>query len=221
MTRLSVEKVEEERERREERIHEVFERRPEELEKVLNIKIDPKTLVHERRLGTQLADIVFQDFNKTYYVAEVKRESNPLKAQRQVSDYVILLSKELIEEGEKVTVKDIRPVVVCDKNPKRVDAKEYLVSLNIRVGEYDAEELDKIFESLGVEEELIPRRIAFPDIAEVESFLEQYKTMNKNFSDIQYLIEGCREKDWWDGYYPFRAFWLWKKGDEKKRSSLS
>ena len=220
MVTLAAEKVEGERERREERIHEVFERRPDELEKVLNIKIDPATIVHERPLGTQYADFVFQDYNKRYYVAEVKRDSNPLKAQKQVSDYVILLSKELKEEGEKVDIKDIQPVIIFDKNPKWGDAKKYLTRLNILVGEYDAEELDKIFDSLGVEEELIPRRLTFPDITEVESFLEQYKTLNKNFSDIQYFLEGCKGRDWWDGYYPFRAYWLWKRGDEKKNKEF-
>jgi len=218
--RLAVEKVEEEKERKEERIHGVFERKPEELEKVLNVKIDRDTLVHEKPLGTQFADFVFQDYNKRYYVAEVKRGSNPLKAQKQVSDYVILLSKELREKGEKVRIKDIQPVIVFDRNPKWGDAREYLTSLNILVGEYDAEKLDKIFDSLGVEEELVPRRITFPDIAEVESFLEQYKTLNKNFSDIQYLFEGCKGEDWWDGYYPFRAYWLWKKGDEKRNKEF-
>ena len=217
---MTVGKVEVERERKEERIHEVFERKPEELEKVLNIKINPDTMVHERLLGTQYADFAFQDYNKKHYVAEVKRGSDPLKAQKQVSDYVILLSKELKEKGEKVSIKDIQPAIIFDKNPKWGDAKEYLIRLNIKVGEYDAEKLDKIFESLGVEEEPIPRRLTFPDITEVESFLEQYKTVNKNFSDIQYLLEGCKGTDWWDGYYPFRAYWLWKKGDEKKNKEF-
>lgn len=65
----------------------------------------------------------------------------------------------------------------------------------------------------------VTSRFHLPESTDLHAFLEEYDSFQEDFKDLKYLLRGCRGgEEWWEGYFPFRYYWIWK-GKEKPTES--
>jgi len=85
---------------------------------------------------------------------------------------------------------------------------------NIRWFTYEQKEIEEILKQEIHFEPAIS--LECPELDPLEDFLKDMKTVKENFGDINILLEDFKGEEWWQGYYDFRAFWLWKEGKDPK-----
>jgi hypothetical protein len=178
------------------------------IEKKLAIKIAEGSLEHHFPLSSkgEHIDFVFEDIAGNVYIAEVKWQTPPISAIQQLYGHEY---KKFTKIRSDLDVKKIIPLLIIDKKSVTTEDAHILNNImNIKYCTYERDEVIEILEKIKDEPKHIPYE--FPDLDQVEKFLEKAKTIEKNFGDLDIILDGLRGEESWDGYYDFRLFWLWK-----------
>lgn len=196
-------------------VHKAIIQKPEIIASKLGIKLanfdDGKILRHHYPLSDkgEHIDFVFKDISGVTYLAEVKLRVSPISVIPQLYDHEY---KKFIKINSEIDLRRIIPVIVIDKGSVTDQDVDILEKMNIKLCTYD---LDEIEEALNESQILLAESAVsfeFPEFGAIEDFLKQAKSLQENFGDINFLLDGFKGNDWWDGYFDFRTFWLWKEG---------
>ena len=190
-------------------VHRAIIEKPELIESKLGIKLaileGGKLLHHHYPLSDKgdHIDFVFKDASGITYLAEVKLGISPISVIPQLYDHEY---KKFIEINSDLDQRKIIPVIMIDKESVSDQDADILSRMNIKLCIYDISEIEDV--------KIPPPEppFEFPELEGIEDFLKKTKILKDNFGDINFLLEGFRGEDWWDGYYDFRTFWLWKDG---------
>lgn len=190
-------------------VHKAIATKPELIESKLGIKLDAKSLVHHFPLSNKgdHIDFVFKDVSGQTYLAEVKVATPPLSVIPQLYDHEY---KKYIALNSNLDPNKITPVIIIDKKSVTEQDVDILSKMNIKLCVYELDEIEEVLKETPQVEP--PVSLEFPGLACIEDYLKKAKSIQENFGDINLLLESFRGEDWWDGYYDFRAFWLWKGG---------
>jgi hypothetical protein len=187
-------------------VHRAIASNPELLESKLGIKLDKDSLQHHYPLSNkgEHIDFVFKDISGTTYLAEVKLGVSPISVIPQLYDHEY---KKFIAINDDLDQNRIIPVIVTDNESVTDQDIAILSRMNIKLCTYDLDEIQSVLPS--TPEPIVP--FEFPDLSGIEAYLDEARALRENFGDVNFLLEGFRGKTWWDGYYDFRTFWLWKE----------
>lgn len=191
-------------------VHKVLIQHPNMFEKILGIKIDKDSIQHHYQLSERgdHIDFVFKDTSGLTYLVEVKLGVPPINVIPQLYEHEY---KKFIEINSDLDQNKIIPVIVTDNESTTDQDFNILSRLNIRLCTYDINEIEDILKKMPPVEPHVPFEL--PKSEELENFFKKFEILEKNFGDINYLLAGFRgEKEWWEGYYDFCTFWLWKNG---------
>ena len=191
-------------------VHEAILRKPELIEKGLGVKVSLETIQRHYRLSSsgEHIDFVFKDVSGITYLAEVKINTSPTDVIQQLMSHEY---KKFIKLNENIDRNKIVPVVIVDSDSVSKDDEDILARLNIRLCTYSKEEVANILKEVGGGE--IEISFELPDINQIKEMVGRLEKLKENFGDINFLLEGFKGDTWWDGYYDFRIFWLWKQGE--------
>jgi hypothetical protein len=191
-------------------VHRAIAAKPELIEAKLGIKLDKTSLIHHYPLSSkgEHIDFVFNDVSGVTYLAEVKVRVSPIRVIPQLYDHEY---KKFVEMNPEVDKNKIIPVIVTDEGSVTDQDRDILSRMSIRLCAYSFSEIEEILQELDDEE--LPVTIELPALGELEDFMKKTKVLHENLWDINFLLEGFRGETWWDGYYDFRTFWLWKENN--------
>jgi len=199
-------------------VHKAISLKPELIESKLGIKLDKKfPLTHHYPLSSkgEHIDFVFKDISGNTYLAEVKLNVSPINVIPQLYDHEY---KKFIAINSDLDRRKIFPLIVTDNESVSDEDIDILSKMNIRLCTYELKEIEKILKQEVPAEPAIS--LEFPELDALEDFLKKAKTLKEHFGDINILLEGFRGEEWWQGYYDFRTFWLWKEGKYPKLHQL-
>ncbi len=153
-------------------------------------------------------DFVFKDTSGVTYLAEVKLNVSPISVIPQLYDHEY---KKFININSEIDPRKIIPVIVLDKDS--VTSQDFVIfeKMNIKLCTYDLEEIEAALRESQILYTESPVSFEFPEYGAIEDFLKHVRNLQENFGDINFLLDGFRGNDWWDGYFDFRTFWLWKE----------
>lgn len=185
-------------------VHSVFMNKPELFESVLGIRVNQETIIHHYAVDKREIDFVLQDILENHYVIEVKFHSDPIDALSQVMVYKKLYRK----KNPEVKREKIIPVILVDSQSSSREDRIVLGEHNIRLAEYDIDEIKKKYEELRADVRVLQPRIEFPQISGLQEAVDSISKFKDNYSDLRIILEGFRM------YHAFDDFWNWKRGGE-------
>jgi hypothetical protein len=191
-------------------VHKAIVSEPELIESKLGIKLAADSLRHHYPLSSkgEHIDFVFEDIAGNIYLAEVKIQTSPISVIPQLYGHEY---KKFVELNPDIDQQKIIPVIIIDVDSVTDQDLNILNKMGIGLCTYQLQDVKKILEKKKpVETEI---SLDFPEVKELEDFLNKAKTIQENFGDINFILEGFKGKHWYDGYYDFRVFWLWKDGN--------
>ena len=190
-------------------VHKAIIVKPQLLETQLGIKLEAESMKHHYLLSDkgEHIDFVFRDISGTTYLAEVKLRVPPISVIPQLYDHEY---KKFMEINPELDPRKVIPVIVIDDESMTSEDVDILSRMNIKLSTYTIREIEDALKEEHKDGALIT--FEFPELEGVEDFLKKAKLLRETFGDINILLEGFRGESWWDGYYDFRTFWLWKEG---------
>ena len=190
-------------------VHKAIMSKPEILEKGLGIKMEQSSLEHHYLLSEKGGhiDFVFRDVSGVVYLTEVKLGVSPIDVVPQLMGHEYKKFKDL---NPDVPQEKIAPVVVTDEESIEQSDKQILHGMSIRLCSYNLAEVREVLDQVKIPV-TIPS-FELPDSGELEVYVRKLKELEENYGDIAFLLQGFQGDDWWDGYFDFRMFWLWKQG---------
>jgi len=189
-------------------VHRAFYEKPELFENGLGIKIKPDSIIHHFLLSDkgEHIDFVFQDVQDRYYIAEVKLREKPINVIPQLMEHEY---KKFVARNPDIHKDKIVPVIVVDKEATTDQDGEILHKMSISLCTYDLKEIESVLSDLK-DKMPTPPPLEIPDTTDAQKLLDAVDALKESYGDINYLLEGFKGEEYWDGYYDFRLFWLWK-----------
>ncbi|MDO9549098.1 MAG: hypothetical protein Q7J65_09070, partial [Candidatus Marinimicrobia bacterium] len=198
-------------------VHKAILKKPEIIEKSIGIKLatfdNEQMIKHHYPLSDkgEHIDFVFKDISDKIYIAEVKINTNPIYIIPQLYDHEY---KKFIQINSDINKDKIVPVVIVDSDSVSENDAEILSKMNIQMCIYDKTEIIEILEETECDEQIVSFEI--PDTGLINDFISKINQLKNDYSDLNILLEGFSGNDWWDGYFEFRTFWLWKENKYPK-----
>jgi len=191
-------------------VHKAILSKPEIIASKLGISLGKKPLIHHFPISDKNdhIDFVFEDTAGNTYIAEVKLNEKPINVLPQLLEHEY---KKFVNIKPELDTHKIIPVIIVDEESTSKADEKILSGMNIKLCTYKLSDIKEILSEKESDETPIP--FEYPGLEGIEDYLIKTKKLREHFGDINFLIEGFRGEDWWDGYFDFRVFWLWKQGE--------